>query len=181
LTYINPAMTTSTKKANPNAHTTKAGPTRTRTQTEKGKYNARNQKKKRIVEESYSEESSEEETRRPQKKRSKLAEDTDPEEVDSNASNIEDVVEVTSNDGSESDFQVSILHCFAKHSRSVTELTVKGNVVEDVTRLAIPGKFNCKKDMAQDVRLLFSDRMKVKFTKGGTTKTLEGRWCITCR
>jgi hypothetical protein len=60
-------------------------------------------------------------------------------------------------------------------------LIVKDDSVEDHNHLAIPAKFNCKKDMAQDVRLLFSDRVKVKFTKGSTTKTLEGRWCIICR
>jgi hypothetical protein len=58
---------------------------------------------------------------------------------------------------------------------------MKDDGVEDHHHLAIPAKFNCKKDMARDVRLLFSDRMKVKFIKGGTTKTLEGWWCTICR
>jgi hypothetical protein len=60
-------------------------------------------------------------------------------------------------------------------------LLMKDDGVEDHHRLAIPAKFNCKKDMARNMRLLFSDRMKVKFIQGGTAKTLEGRWCTTCR
>jgi len=56
---------------------------------------------------------------------------------------------------------------------------VKNDSVENT--LAIPAKFNSKKDMAQDVRLLFTDKVKVKFLKDGVAKTLEGRWCIPCR
>jgi hypothetical protein len=110
-------MTTSTKRAlsGTKAPIIKEG-TRTRKQTEKGKYNARNQKKKktpkRIAKGSESEESSEEESRRPQKKRSKHTEDTDSEEVGHNASNVEDIVEVTSGNGSDSDSQVSGIHYF---------------------------------------------------------------------
>jgi hypothetical protein len=47
--------------------------------------------------------------------------------------------------------------------------------------LTIPATTNSKKDMAQDVRLLFSDRVKVKFVKDGVVKNAEGRWCHTCR
>jgi hypothetical protein len=45
----------------------------------------------------------------------------------------------------------------------MSNLLMKDDGVEDHHCLAIPAKFNCKKDMAWDVRLLFSDRMKVKF------------------
>jgi hypothetical protein len=108
-------MTASTKKATPGTKTekTKEGTTRKRTQTEKGKYNARNQRQnpsKRIAKSSEPEESSEEETRQPHKKCPKVTEHTDSEEVGHNGSNIEDVVEVASNNGgsvSESDVQVS--------------------------------------------------------------------------
>jgi hypothetical protein len=63
----------------------------------------------------------------------------------------------------------------------MSNLLVKDNAVEDRHHPVIPAKFNCKKDMAQDVCLLFSDIIKVNFTQGSTTKTLEGRWCNTCR
>jgi len=104
----------STKKAlsgtKPTAKTSKAGTTRTRTQTEKGKYNARSRQKhapKRIAETSEPEDSSEEETRRPRKKRSKCTEETDSEET---GCGVEDVVEVTSGNESESIVRVSVRH-----------------------------------------------------------------------
>lgn len=112
--FISTVMTAPTKKTIAGTKSkaqTRAGTTRTRTQTERGKYNARGQKQKRIAERSESEESSEEETQQPYKKRSKLAEDTDSGcNTSKNTSNIESVVEVSSGNGSESDFQVSIWH-----------------------------------------------------------------------
>ena len=156
---------------------TKAQTTRTRKQTEKGKYNARKRKEKT----SEFEESSEEETRqRRHKKRSKMTEETDSEDVGSNASNIEDVIEVTSNNGSESGIQVGIWHLMQNVANE--NLIVKNDCSRvDDHHLVIPAKISCKKDMARDVRLLFSDRIMVKFTRDGETKTLEGRWCTVCK
>jgi hypothetical protein len=93
--------------------TTKEGTTRRRMQTKKGKYNVHNRKPstpKRVAECFSSEESSDEETHRPTRKCSKFAEGSDSEEVDCHTSNIKDVVEVTSSNGSEFDFQVSVRH-----------------------------------------------------------------------
>jgi hypothetical protein len=48
--------------------------------------------------------------------------------------------------------------------------------------LAAPTEVLNKKDMAKDIRLLFSDRIKVKFTKNkGETNLSMGRWCLPCR
>ncbi len=52
----------------------------------------------------------EEKTCQPTKKCLKVTEGLDSKEVDYNASNIEDIVEMTSSNGGESDFQVSIQH-----------------------------------------------------------------------
>ena len=65
---------------------------------------------KRIAKYSESKESLEEETCWPTKKCLKVTEGFDSKEVDCNTSNIKDIVEVTSSNGSESDFQVSIQH-----------------------------------------------------------------------
>jgi len=122
-------MTTSSKRALPGLntkhHTRKTGATRTRTQTEKGKYNARSRKQttpKTIPERgSESSDSSDNETSRPHKKYLRFTEETgseDGEEVVCNTSSVEDV-EVASNGGSESEIEVSIQRfsiCrFAKH------------------------------------------------------------------
>ena len=80
-------------------------------QTERGKYNVRGQKQKRIAEHSESEESLKDETRQPYKKHSTLAEDIDSGcDTFKNTSNIKSVIEVSSGNGSESDFQMSIWH-----------------------------------------------------------------------
>lgn len=101
-------MTTSSKgkralsSSRPKAQISKEGPTRTRTQTEKGKYNVHSRKQgipKGVTKGSESEDSSEEYTCRPHKKRSKLAEETDSEDVDTIDGN-----------GSKSGFQVSVRH-----------------------------------------------------------------------
>jgi hypothetical protein len=63
----------------------------------------------------------------------------------------------------------------------MSNLLVKDDGVEDHHHIAIPTKFICKKDMAQDVRLIFSDKTEVKFIKDNTSKTLEGWWCNPCR
>jgi rRNA maturation endonuclease Nob1 len=108
-------MTASSKKALSGTKSKAQTKTGRRPQPAIGRSNAQNKKKtsKRSVEASELDESSEEEPRWPHKKCSKLAEDTDFEEVDCNTSNPEEVVEVASDNGSESDLQVSIhrLHC----------------------------------------------------------------------
>jgi hypothetical protein len=145
-------------------------------QTEKGKYNVHNQNMstpKRIAEYLESKESSEEKTCQPTKKCLKVTEGFDSREVDCHASSVEDIIEVTSSNGSESDFQVSIQHSLLCKKLLMSNLLMKDDGVEDQHDLAIPAKFNCKKDMAQDMCLLFSDRIKVKFIKGSTTKTLD--------
>jgi hypothetical protein len=111
-------MTTSTlskralSSAKPKPQTLKAGTTRTRMQTEKGKNNAhRNQKQailKGVIEGSSSEDS-EEDTRQPHKKHSRLAKETDSKEVGRNASSVENV-DTTDGNGSESDFRMSVQH-----------------------------------------------------------------------
>jgi len=58
----------------------------------------------------------------------------------------------------------------------MSNLLMKDDGVENHCHLEILAKYNCKKNMAQDMCLLFNDRMKVKFIKGGTAKTLEGWW-----
>jgi hypothetical protein len=63
----------------------------------------------------------------------------------------------------------------------MNNLLGKDGGIEGHHHLPIPAKYNCKKDMAQDVRLLFTDRVKVKFIRDGNANTLEGRWCKTCR
>ncbi|KAH9006029.1 hypothetical protein EDB84DRAFT_1447632 [Lactarius hengduanensis] len=35
--------------------------------------------------------------------------------------------------------------------------------------------------MTQDLRLIFGDRVVVKFTTGSEVKTLTGRWCNVCK
>jgi hypothetical protein len=118
-------MPASSKKAlsgtKSKAQTNKAETTRKRTQTEKGKYNASNRKRtKRTTEGGQGSESdesaasSEEGTHRPRKKRSKLTQETGSEDAGGNTSNIEDVVEVTSGNGSESEIQVRFINLFAK-------------------------------------------------------------------
>jgi hypothetical protein len=123
--FITTAMTASSKRVKTKARTTKVGTTRARTQTGKGKYNARNQKPtpKRVTEGSeLDESSSEEETRRPHKKRSKLTEEIDSEE---RGCDVEDIVEVTSGNGSESDFRVSA-RCFLCKTSLMRNLTCEG-------------------------------------------------------
>jgi hypothetical protein len=152
-------------------------------QTEKGKYNVHNRNTftpKRIAEYSESEESLEEETCRPTKKCLKVTEGFNSKEVDCHASSVKNVVKVISSNGSESDFQVSIQYSLLCKKLLMSNLLIKDNSVEDQHNLAILAKFNCKKDMAWDVHL-FSDRIKVKFIKGSTTKTLDGQWCTICR
>jgi hypothetical protein len=125
-------------------------------QTEKGKYNAHNRNTstpKRIAEYSESKESLEKETCWPTKKHLKVTKGFDSEEVDCHASSIEDIIEMTSSNGSESNFQVSIQHSLLCKKLLMSNLLIKDDSVEDQHDLAIPVKFNCKKDMAQDMHL----------------------------
>ena len=59
--------------------------------------------------------------------------------------------------------------------------TLKSDGLEDQHRLTIGEAVVSKKDMAQDVLLIFSDRIAVKFTTDGNAKTLIGRWCGVCK
>ena len=63
----------------------------------------------RIVKESYFKKFEKEKTYQPQKKHMKLVRDVNSKEIDSNVSNVEDIIKVTSNNDNESEFQVSIL------------------------------------------------------------------------
>ena len=56
-----------------------------------------------------------------------------------------------------------------------------GGGLEECHHLSIPAITNVKKDIAQDVHLLFSDKVKVKFMTNGKVNTMEGWWCNTCR
>jgi len=58
---------------------------------------------------------------------------------------------------------------------------MKDDGLEDHHCLTIPAKFNSKKDMAQDLLLLFTNRVEVKFVSGHKIKTLEGWWCNPCQ
>jgi hypothetical protein len=58
---------------------------------------------------------------------------------------------------------------------------LKGDGLEACHRLTISETTSSKKDMAQDLRLIFSDRVTVKFTTGTEVKTLSGRWCNACK
>jgi hypothetical protein len=43
-------------------------------------------------------------------------------------------------------------------------------------------EINSKKDMAKDIRLIFSDKVIVKFVKkDGVTEQVAGRWCNLCK
>jgi hypothetical protein len=45
----------------------------------------------------------------------------------------------------------------------------------------IPDTLIVKKDTTKDLLTIFSDRLTVKFKKGGITKAVKGRWCNPCR
>ena len=45
----------------------------------------------------------------------------------------------------------------------------------------IPGALMMKKDSTKDLLTIFSDIAVVKFTKGGKTVSLRGRWCLPCK
>lgn len=38
-----------------------------------------------------------------------------------------------------------------------------------------------KKDSTRDLLLIFSDCLKVQLTKGKTSETLKGQWCLQCK
>jgi hypothetical protein len=73
----------------------------------------------------------EEKTCWPTKKCLKVTEGFDSEEVDCHASSIEDVVEVTSSNGSESDFQVSVQHSLLCKKLLMSNLLMKDDGIED--------------------------------------------------
>lgn len=54
--------------------------------------------------------------------------------------------------------------------------------LEELHRLPVAVEVNSKKDMAKDVRLIFTDKVTVKFVrKNGITEQLKGRWCNVCK
>jgi hypothetical protein len=58
---------------------------------------------------------------------------------------------------------------------------LKNDELEDQHRLTIGDAVVTKKDMAQDMLLIFSDRVSVKFTGEEKVRTLIGRWCGVCK
>ncbi|KAH9017917.1 hypothetical protein EDB84DRAFT_1442599, partial [Lactarius hengduanensis] len=118
-------------------------------------------KQKQRVEASSDEEASVEEIRWPCRKRSKLAADSE-DEADSDTSDSDpEGVEVDS-------------------SRNESSPDTEGDGLEDRHRLTVTETINSKKDMTQDLRLIFGDRVVVKFMTGSEVKTLTGRWCNVC-
>ena len=48
--------------------------------------------------------------------------------------------------------------------------------------ITIPAEVNTKKKKAKDLQLIFSNKVKVRFTnKDGTVSTLVGWWCNPCK
>jgi hypothetical protein len=59
---------------------------------------------------------------------------------------------------------------------------MKGDGLEECHRIDAPFAVHTQKDQAKDLRLIFTDRIKVKFVmKDNSVETPTGRWCNICK
>lgn len=61
-------------------------------------------------------------------------------------------------------------------------MITKGDGLLDQHRGTIPSTVHTQKDQARDLRLIFTDRVTVKFiSKDDSIETPTGRWCLVCK
>ena len=59
---------------------------------------------------------------------------------------------------------------------------IKGDGLEECHQTSIPSVDLTQKDQARDLRLIFTDKVTVKFIlKDNTVETPAGRWCNICK
>ena len=59
---------------------------------------------------------------------------------------------------------------------------IKGDGLKECHRIEVPFAVHTQKDQAKDLRLIFTDRIKVKFIlKDTSVEELTGRWCNICK
>ncbi|KIJ89855.1 hypothetical protein K443DRAFT_36633, partial [Laccaria amethystina LaAM-08-1] len=57
----------------------------------------------------------------------------------------------------------------------------KGDGLQDHHHIAIPSEVYSNKEKARDIRLIYTDKIKVKFVKDDQVETPSGRWCNICK
>ena len=61
-------------------------------------------------------------------------------------------------------------------------MSTKGDGIQDHHRGTIPSTVRTQKDQARDLRLIFTDKVTVKFiSKDYSIETPTGRWCLVCK
>jgi hypothetical protein len=61
-------------------------------------------------------------------------------------------------------------------------ISKKSDGMDEHHHITIPAEVNTQKEKEKDLRLIFSDKVKVQFTaKDGTISTLVGWWCNPCK
>lgn len=59
---------------------------------------------------------------------------------------------------------------------------MKGDGLQNHHRATIPSTVLMQKDQARDLRLIFTDKVTVKFvSKDNSVETPIGRWCLVCK
>jgi len=59
---------------------------------------------------------------------------------------------------------------------------IQDDGLQEIHRLPAAVEVPSKKEMARDIRLIFTDRVTVKFIKkDGTVEHEVGRWCNLCK
>jgi hypothetical protein len=59
--------------------------------------------------------------------------------------------------------------------------SIQNSVDVDDSDREILETHNLKADIARDIALMFSNRVKVKFTKKEKSNVEIGKWCLTCK
>jgi hypothetical protein len=155
-------------------------PAKRQTRNEKPTHNIKiAQTQKQQAETSEVDTSPEEETPKRRKKSTKLSpEDSDIEEV-SNPVSGDEVGERESGATKVEMQRCGFLSEFAK--ALWLNFLKSDNGLEDRHRPTIGDAIICKKDMAQDILLIFMDRVPVMLIIEGKGTALNGRWCNPCK